>query len=343
MVLTDLEDLDFDCLIPLFTILSQVPPHSELTFAYQSRLQTLFESFAKFMYYFIDNVSHDQTEGALLPEYVAVTVLPVFQQYIRAVSNFPLIVTPIMILHFRDFLLTLNEVAFPSKENMAIVACFVNAIRTFSTLSEVFISNQPQNFQLLCLTTVVDTACCLYARVDWAAFSGSILKDLHSFFSPLVCEISDELMERFLHKCIFKAYGDGAETACEVVEVLCSKHFIKAARHLLDLVRWLDHLVKLYVLPDGVHAKHLSGVTLRMAIVVLSAYAAIARNTQDNSDEPYQNLFRHLYFLVIRECPHLRIEFYLSCVVYMLCCVMLFGINKWQMGIKAVGVVRAWF
>ncbi|VDD79896.1 unnamed protein product [Mesocestoides corti] len=111
-----LEDLDFDCLFPIFTILSNVCGISNMAPGYESRLLGHFERFAEFLHHLLVYVSSERFQEALVLKFVASTVLPVCQQYSQALLNFPHIVTPTLLSDFSEYLRLLEKAAFPSQE-----------------------------------------------------------------------------------------------------------------------------------------------------------------------------------------------------------------------------------
>uniref|UniRef100_A0A5K3EJG1 Non-specific serine/threonine protein kinase n=1 Tax=Mesocestoides corti TaxID=53468 RepID=A0A5K3EJG1_MESCO len=185
-----LEDLDFDCLFPIFTILSNVCGISNMAPGYESRLLGHFERFAEFLHHLLVYVSSERFQEALVLKFVASTVLPVCQQYSQALLNFPHIVTPTLLSDFSEYLRLLEKAAFPSQESMAVIACYTAALRLFSALSNTFISKQLPDFQLSCLDVVVITACSLRKRLDWSMFGEDILNEHMGMLREGLAELS---------------------------------------------------------------------------------------------------------------------------------------------------------
>lgn len=300
----DLEDIDFDTLLPLFTILARGSTDCDMESGYYSRLQTHFEHFSEFMYYLVVNIS---SKCALFLEFVAVTVLPVFYECIQALLNYPNIATTNLVFNLNQFLLSSDSIGFPSEESMAVIACRISIIKELSALSEPIISKQSLDFQIVCLHAVISGVIALRKCLDWSAYGGSILSDLRAFFSPLTCEIPLRLMESILDS-ITRAYGETAIPACRLVGVLPWRPSV--ANLLLATLRWMEGLVKLYIFPEGVEVTRFTGFQHRLAGTVLSTCDLLGRYNEEIA-QFCKKRFERLYLLYSGNLSQIEINYFL--------------------------------
>nr|CDS32720.1 39S ribosomal protein L19 [Hymenolepis microstoma] len=259
-----LDELDFETLFPLFMVLANLPPNYNFERSFCHRLQKHFVLIVQFM---SNLIAHISTKCPLFIETVAVSVLPVFHKYIQSLKNIPSIVTLDVLSNLCLFLMALDSIQFPPHENMAVIACFASAVGVLASQANSQISKQSVKFQTVCLNAVICGVIALRKRLDWSTFGGSILSDLRIFITQLNCELSRDIIESFL-ECIISAYGESSIAACELIGALpwrSSMHDL-----LLTAVRWMEGIMRLYILPEGVEFVHITGFQPLLAGAILS-------------------------------------------------------------------------
>ncbi|KAM3184856.1 hypothetical protein ACTXT7_007535 [Hymenolepis weldensis] len=273
--LEDLDEIDFDTLFPLFVLLVNVPPTYNVEISYYHRLQKHFLQISKFM---SNLIAHTSAKCPLFIEIVAVSLLPVFHEYIQALKNFPNIVTVDLLSNLCQFLMVMDSVQFPPNESMAVIACFTSAVGVLSSQANPLISKQSVEFQTMCLNAVICGVIALRKRLDWSTFGGSILSDLRIFIMHLNCELSRGITESIL-ECIISTYGESSISACELIGALPWTSSVEGL--LLAVVRWMERIVKLYILPEGVEVVRLADFQLLLARAILSTCESLGRDNQE--------------------------------------------------------------
>lgn len=273
--LEDLDEIDFYTLFPLFVLLVHVPPAYNIESSYYPRLQKHFVQISQFM---SNLIAHTSAKCPLFIEIVAVSLLPVFHKYIQALKNFPNIVTVDLLSNLCQFLMVMDRVQFPPNENLAVIACFTSALGVLSSQANPLISKQSVEFQTMCLNAVICGVTALRKRLDWSTFGGSILSDLRIFITQLNCELSRGITESIL-ECIISTYGESSISACELIGALPWKSSVEDL--LLAVVRWMERIVKLYILPEGVAVVRLADFQLLLARAILSTCDSLGRDNQE--------------------------------------------------------------
>lgn len=273
----ELEDLDFDSLLPIFAVLAILPDHTS-SGTCRSRLLAHLNSFASFAENLFSFVLRKSDSETAFLSFIASTVLPVFHLFLKSLLNVSDFLKPQIFPILRLSIQHLDAITFPGHESVGVIACLTRFLRLFSSSGAIhWICFGQSDFQEDCANTVIKISCSLRKRIDWSVFGAATLSDVKTFMANVKCQISTCLLEKFIQECIFSAYGDCSAQACEAAGAVVTNRPGVPMNLIQALGDWLRHIIRLCLLPEGVEIQRPARYRLELTDAILGFGAIILK------------------------------------------------------------------
>lgn len=246
VIYQDLEDLDFDTLLPLFTLLAHTASAES---GFSPRLDTILLEFAEFLAVLSNRLSANNVDP-VLPRWFASTVLPTAQRFLQAPANHPRQLTLTFLRHVAQFAVNLSGLAsrVPCDDQKYVISCLVGCLQVISASTCIF-RELDCHTQEAFLRTALTITFAVKSRISWSICGPDLLSILEEVFGSTHCPISGDLLESLLENCILCSYGDGAILACHLLSSVCNSSRPKSASQIPCIFEWLEKVINLYLQP----------------------------------------------------------------------------------------------
>nr|VZI35400.1 unnamed protein product [Spirometra erinaceieuropaei] len=287
----DVEDLNFDALFPLFSLLAQSPLDLTLRETTCTRLHSILKQFIDFLTAFTVYLPTKSGAGFFyhcLKTLLDSTLLPVSHQFLCALHHTTshdrgCIVTPDLLTHLGALAEALSDLGASSSAQAHITACLTDIFAVFCLSSSApwqatMSAGERHGLFVDFLFTLLVT---LKRRVCWSQYCSDLLalliKTLQSSF-PL--SLDEQTLSTLLEQCLLTVRGPASKEVClALVSLLSSQQETRISFGVLaGTLDWLDSIIRLYILPVGVPVLDNPGVWDQFHKVLTSGEQSIGRN-----------------------------------------------------------------
>uniref|UniRef100_A0A0X3QB01 Uncharacterized protein n=4 Tax=Schistocephalus solidus TaxID=70667 RepID=A0A0X3QB01_SCHSO len=263
----DIEDVNFDALYPLFSLLAQSPIDLALRENTCTRLRSLMKQFIDFLAAFTAYIltkSGAQFFYQCLQTLQDSTLLPVSQQFLCALHRLAshdrgCFVTPEVLTHLEVLAEGLSSLGTSSGAQAHITACLTEIFgilcsASFSSASwQATLSANEQlhlffDFPVALLVT-------LKRRICWLHYCSDLLILLtKTWQSSSTLTLDEHSLSVLLEECLLTVRGPASRAVCLALVSLFSSQRENRIPHglLASTLDWLDSIIRLYILPVGV-------------------------------------------------------------------------------------------
>ncbi|BHF67409.1 hypothetical protein SprV_0301043500 [Sparganum proliferum] len=261
----DVEDLNFDALFPLFSLLAQSPLDLPLRETTCTQLHSILKQFIDFLAAFTVYLPTKSGAGFFyhcLQTLLDSTLLPVSHQFLCALHHITshdrgCIVTPDLLTHLGALAEALSDLGASSSAQAHITACLTDIFAVFCSSSaaswQVTLSAEERHRLFVdFLFTLLVT---LKSRICWSHYCSDLLILLiKTLQSGVPLSLDEQALSTLLEQCLLTVRGPASREVClALVSLLSSQQETHISFGVLaSTLHWLDSIIRLYILPVGV-------------------------------------------------------------------------------------------
>ncbi|KAL7058812.1 hypothetical protein AAHC03_012928 [Spirometra sp. Aus1] len=261
----DVEDLNFDALFPLFSLLAQSPLDLTLRETTCTQLHSILKQFIDFLTAFTVYLPTKSGAGFFyhcLQTLLDSTLLPVSHQFLCALHHITshdrgCIVTPDLLTHLGALAEALSDLGASSSAQAHITACLTEIFAVFCLSSSApwqatLSAGERHRLFVDFLFTLLVT---LKRRICWSHYCSDLLILLtKTLQSSVPLSLDEPALSTLLEQCLLTVRGPASREVClALVSLLSSQQETRIPFGILaGTLDWLDSIIRLYILPVGV-------------------------------------------------------------------------------------------